>query len=93
MSLKFDTMLLQMNESSEMKGMSEKPGTRKEEQTEEGKEDSNVECRSMVAYTPKASYQCSRLYNCIQAAVARADNSKKFAECRIKTLLDQLYYW
>ena len=79
---------IQADKGKERKGMSEKPGTRKEDQTEEGKEDSNVECRSMVAYTPKASYQCSRLYNCIQAAVARADNSKKFAERRIKTLLD-----
>ena len=72
-------------DGEEMKEMSEKADTIQEKQKEE---DINVDCRSVVTDKPKASYQCSRLYNCIQAAVVHADNSKKIAERRIKTLLN-----
>ena len=89
-----ETVIQSKEEGEGMKETSEKAGTsgevmkmKQDEQKDGKKEDQNDKCRPVVDDT-KASYQCSRLYNCIQAAVARADISKKFAERRIKTLLE-----
>ena len=89
-----DTTIQFAEEREEIKETSEKAGTsgevmimKQDEQKEEKKSDKDDEHRLVVDGTI-ASYQCSRLYNCIQAAVARADNTKKFVEHRIETLLD-----
>ena len=81
-------------EEEEMKETSEKAGKSGEvmmmkldEQKEEKRENKNDDCRLVVNDT-KSFHQCTRLYYCIQAAVARADNSKKFAEHRINVLLE-----
>ena len=67
----------------------EEQDVEKEEEDME-KEDEHVEKKEQekravvhVATSKASSYQCSRLYNCIQAAVARAGNSKAIRRVEI----------
>ena len=60
-----------------------------EENLEEGREEGRLEEEARPVH--KESYQCYRLYSCIQAAVARAvnsDKSKQWAIRRVNILLD-----